>query len=81
MPLQDDEGLLPDAQNPELALVDRNEHAGSWSDVCCGRASQELGRDSCTLRVLHCTDDSQQTVEKGQTLRSRSSPTAQSVRC
>jgi hypothetical protein len=29
------------------------------------RASQELSRVSCTLPVLHCTDDSQQTVEKG----------------
>jgi hypothetical protein len=28
-------------------------------------ASQELSRVSCTLPVLHCTDDSQQTVEKG----------------
>jgi len=32
------------------------------------RASQELSRVSCTLPVLHCTDDSQQTVEKGQPL-------------
>ena len=39
-------------------------HAGSWSDVCSGRASQEPSRDSCTLLVLHCTYDSQQTVEK-----------------
>ena len=34
-------------------------------DVCSGRASQEPSRDSCTLLVLHCTYDLQQTVEKG----------------
>ena len=39
---------------------------GSWSDVCSGRASQEPSRDGCMLPVLHCTDDLQQTVVKGQ---------------
>ena len=46
-------------------------HAGSWSDVCSGRASQEPSRDSCTLLVLHCTYNSQQTVEKDVTRTSR----------
>ena len=53
---------------------------GSWSDVCSGRASQELSRVSCTLPVLHCTDNSQQTVEKGHSRLRRSRPRLVHVR-
>ena len=54
---------------------------GSWSDVCSSRASQELSRVSCTLPVLHCTDDSQQTVVKGHSRPMQSVLVPINVRC